>query len=119
MTGGTVVILGRTGRNFAAGMSGGMAYIYDPDNTFRSKLAKGEFYVSNVVKASKADLSVPLHKNMSDEQVLKDLLTKHLSYTGSNQAKKILENFEVELGKFVKVFPVEYFNALKAMKEAQ
>ena len=56
---------------------------------------------------------------MSDEQVLKDLLTKHLSYTGSNQAKKILENFEVELGKFVKVFPVEYFNALKAMKEAQ
>ena len=119
MTGGTVVILGRTGRNFAAGMSGGMAYIYDPDNTFRSKLAKGEFYVSNVVKASKADLSVPLHKNMSDEQILKDLLTKHLNYTGSSQAKKILENFDVELGKFVKVFPVEYFNALKAMKEAQ
>ena len=119
MTGGTVVILGTTGRNFAAGMSGGMAYVYDPDNTFKDKISKGAFYVSNVVKASKADLTVPLHKNMSDEEVLKDLLTKHLNATSSAIAKKILENFDVELQNFVKVFPVEYFNALKAMKEAQ
>ncbi|HAO91058.1 MAG TPA: hypothetical protein DCQ86_01540, partial [Succinivibrio sp.] len=67
---------------------------------------------------SKADLSIPLHKNMSDEEVLKDLLTKHLNATGSDVARKILENFDVEIHHFVKVFPVEYFNALKAMKEA-
>ena len=118
MTGGTVVILGKTGRNFAAGMSGGMAYVYDKDNTFKNHISKGSFYVSNVVKASKADLSIPLHKNMSDEEVLKDLLTKHLNATGSDVARKILENFDVEIHHFVKVFPVEYFNALKAMKEA-
>ena len=55
---------------------------------------------------------------MSDEEVLKDLLTKHLNATGSDVARKILENFDVEIHHFVKVFPVEYFNALKAMKEA-
>ncbi|MGN1280741.1 MAG: glutamate synthase-related protein, partial [Succinivibrio sp.] len=119
MTGGTVVILGNTGRNFAAGMSGGMAYIYDQDGTFKSKLSKGAFHVSNVVKESKADPVIPLHKGKSDEAVLKELLTKHMNMTSSEVAKKILENFDVELGKFVKVFPVEYFNALNAMKEAQ
>ena len=119
MTGGTVMVLGQTGRNFAAGMSGGMAYIYDCDNTFRSKLSKGEFYVSNVVKAKNADPAAPLHKGMSDEEVIRELLTKHMNQTGSGIAKKLLENFEVELSNFVKVFPVEYYNALNALKEAK
>lgn len=118
MTGGTVVVLGTTGRNFAAGMSGGMAYVYDKDGTFRSRLAKGAFNVSNVVKANKADPAIPLHQGKSDEEVLKTLLTRHLNMTSSKVAKKILENFDVELQHFVKVFPVEYFNALNAMKEA-
>lgn len=118
MTGGTVVVLGTTGRNFAAGMSGGMAYVYDKDATFRSHLAKGAFNVSNVVKANKADPAIPLHQGKSDEEVLKTLLTRHLNMTSSKVAKKILENFDVELQHFVKVFPVEYFNALNAMKEA-
>ena len=113
------MVLGNTGRNFAAGMSGGMAYVYDKDDTFKSKIAKGAFYISNVTEASKADPSVPLHNGMSDEEVIKTLLTKHLNATGSQVAKRILENLNVELGHFVKVFPVEYFNALKAMKEAQ
>ncbi|MBR1612101.1 MAG: glutamate synthase large subunit [Succinivibrio sp.] len=119
MTGGTVMVLGQTGRNFAAGMSGGMAYIYDCDNTFKSKLSKGEFYVSNVVKAKNADPAAPLHKGMSDEEVIRELLTKHMNQTGSGIAKKLLENFEVELSNFVKVFPIEYYNALNALKEAK
>ena len=118
MTGGTVVVLGNTGRNFAAGMSGGMAYVYDKDGTFRSRIAKGAFNISNVVKANKADPAIPLHQGKSDEEVLKTLLTRHLNMTSSKVAKKILENFDVELQHFVKVFPVEYFNALNAMKEA-
>ena len=118
MTGGTVMILGNTGRNFAAGMSGGMAYVYDPNNEFKAKISKGSFHIDNVVAKVKADPSIPLHKGMSDEEVIYDLLTKHLNNTRSSIAKKILENFSVELGHFVKVFPIEYFNALNAMKEA-
>ncbi len=117
MTGGTVIILGKTGRNFGAGMTGGIAYVYDPHNNFREKLSNGDFYVNNVVSENKADPLVPLHKNESDEKIIRDLLKEHLNLTSSKVAKKILENFSIELGNFVKVFPHEYFNALKSLKE--
>jgi len=119
MTGGTVMVLGRTGRNFGAGMTGGIAYVYDPENVFRSKLANGDFDVENVVSADKADPLIPLHKDLSDEVIIKDLLKNHLNNTSSRIAKKILENFSIELGKFVKVFPHEYLNALKSLKEVK
>ncbi|WP_295352013.1 glutamate synthase-related protein [uncultured Succinivibrio sp.] len=119
MTGGTVMVLGRTGRNFGAGMTGGIAYVYDPDHEFRSKLANGDFDVENVVTADKADPLIPLHKNLSDEVIIKDLLKNHLNNTSSRIAKKILENFSLELGNFVKVFPHEYMNALKSLKEVK
>lgn len=119
MTGGTVMVLGWTGRNFGAGMTGGIAYVYDPENVFRSKLANGDFDVENVVSADKADPLIPLHKDLSDEVIIKDLLKNHLNNTSSRIAKKILENFSIELGKFVKVFPHEYLNALKSLKEVK
>ena len=119
MTGGTVMVLGKTGRNFGAGMTGGIAYVYDPENVFRSKLANGDFDVENVVSADKADPLIPLHKDLSDEVIIKDLLKNHLNNTSSRIAKKILENFSLELGNFVKVFPHEYLNALKSLKEVK
>ena len=119
MTGGTVIILGRTGRNFGAGMSGGMAYVYDEDNTFRSKLSSSEFTISNVVSTSRADPLVPKHLGMSDEEVLRIFITEHVKRTGSAAGQHLLDNWEQCLGKFVKIFPVEYYNALKALAEAE
>ncbi|MBO8415151.1 MAG: glutamate synthase subunit alpha [Proteobacteria bacterium] len=112
MTGGTAVVLGRIGRNFAAGMSGGMAYIYDPDNTVRERLAEGSFIVSNVKPEKEQDSSVPLHLGRSDEQVLRELISEHVKRTGSERGAFILEHFESELTRFVKIFPQEYFKAL-------
>ena len=119
MTGGTVLILGRTGRNFGAGMSGGIAYVYDEDNTFRSRLANENFLISNVVPAAAADPRVPLHEGLSDEKIIKELLQKHFELTASPIAEHILKNFDSELVRFVKVFPSEYYHALQAMQETK
>jgi glutamate synthase domain-containing protein 3 len=98
MTAGRVVILGKTGRNFAAGMSGGIAYVYDLNKDFKKK----------------CNLSmVSLEKiNSDDKKTVLNLLASHLKYTGSNLAKKIIDNFEVEIKNFVKVLPVEYQRVL-------
>ena len=119
MTGGTVLILGRTGRNFGAGMSGGIAYVYDEDNTFRSRLANENFLISNVVPDVAADPRVPLHEGLSDEKIIKELLQKHFELTASPIAEHILKNFDSELVRFVKVFPSEYYHALQAMQETK
>ena len=119
MTGGTVLVLGRTGRNFGAGMSGGIAYVYDEDGTFRERIASGEFMISNVVLEKDADPLVPLHLGMSDEVIIRKLLKKHEALTGSPVAAAILKNFRKELSKFVKVFPAEYYGALKKMQESK
>ena len=119
MTGGTALVLGRTGRNFGAGMSGGIAYVYDEDGTFRERIASGEFMISNVVLEKDADPLVPLHLGMSDETIIRKLLKKHEALTGSPVAAAILKNFRKELSKFVKVFPAEYYGALKKMQESK
>lgn len=119
MTGGTVMILGKTGRNFAAGMTGGMAYVYDVANDFEKHLSAGDFKLSHVVKATVASTLEPLHKGKSDEENIRALLTEHVKHTGSKIAQYILDNFETELGKFVKVFPMEYYHALKALQEVR
>jgi glutamate synthase domain-containing protein 3 len=105
MTGGRVVILGDTGVNFGAGMSGGLAYVYDPEGHFDSRC-----------NLSMIDLD--LMTDESDIIELKSMLERHVEYTGSKKAKYILDNWETTLPNFVKVFPMEYRRALgKMMKE--
>lgn len=99
MTGGRVVILGATGRNFAAGMSGGIAYIYD---------VKGQF--SSVCNKEMVDLD-PL--DAEDAQALNDMITRHYAYTGSTVARFVLDDFENQLKNFIKVFPKDYKKALQ------
>jgi glutamate synthase (NADPH/NADH) len=102
MTGGLVVVLGSTGRNFAAGMSGGIAYVLDIDGKFKTRCNLGMVDLEPVVE-------------MDDKVALRDLIQRHLDYTGSTLAGKILKNWGSYLPKFVKVFPKEYRRALAEM----
>lgn len=95
MTGGTVVILGQTGKNLAAGMSGGVAYVYDPNHDLYMRLNKQ--LVNTYEVTGKAD-----------KEVLEELLNKHYTYTDSDVAKKILSNLDEELSKFKKIVPKDY-----------
>ena len=115
MTGGTVVILGKTGQNFAAGMSGGVAYIYDPNKSFKNYC---NLSMVTLHKVNKADIAMdmPLHLNSPDEIILKTLIENHCRYTDSNIGKKILNEWENQLANFVKVMPIEYKRALTEMK---
>ncbi len=95
MTGGRVVVLGQTGRNFAAGMSGGIAYVWDKDGDFKSKCNMGMVELFPV-------------KDKSDIAELKTLIENHARYTESTVAKKILENWDQSLRQFVKIYPTDY-----------
>ena len=99
MTGGVVVILGKTGRNFGAGMSGGSAFVFDPQKNFHKQCNLETFELENVTTA--ADIST-----------LKKLISNHIEYTGSTVAEKILANWEQCLGQFVKVMPSDYKRVL-------
>jgi glutamate synthase (NADPH) large chain len=125
MTGGTVVVLGRTGRNFAAGMSGGVAYVHDPDGTFASRcnpamvalgpvLPEAEQHKAekDLVAAGKGRL---LHTGRADEVILRELIERHLRFTGSTVALSMLDHWDAARAKFVKVFPNEYVRALSEM----
>lgn len=103
MTGGTAVILGSTGRNFAAGMSGGIAYVYDVNGQF-DQLCNKEM----------VDLD-PL--DLTDAQLLQDMITHHFAYTASSVARFVLDDFENQLKNFVKVFPRDYKKALAEKSE--
>ena len=100
MTGGRVVVLGRVGVNFAAGMTGGFAYVYDET---------GHFDLSCNVDS--ADLESVLPGTESESELL-DIIKQHVQATGSEKGKRILENWNSERPKFVKIFPVDYRNAL-------
>ena len=95
MTGGIVVILGQTGKNLAAGMSGGIAYIYDPNHDLYTRLNKQ--LVNTYEVSGKADI-----------EVLSHLLKNHYRYTDSDVAKKILSNLDQELSNFKKIVPKDY-----------
>ena len=95
MTGGAVVILGQTGKNLAAGMSGGVAYVYDPNHDLYMRLNKQ--LVNTYEVTGKAD-----------KEVLEELLNKHYTYTDSDVAKKILSNLDEELSNFKKIVPKDY-----------
>ncbi|MGA8055206.1 MAG: glutamate synthase-related protein, partial [Burkholderiales bacterium] len=115
MTGGAVVVLGATGRNFAAGMSGGVAYVLDEDGTFASKcnaaMVALEPLLSEAEQEAKVNRDV-WHGGQADESIARRMIENHLRYTGSLQARKVLDNWGQYRGKFVKVFPHEYRRAL-------
>ncbi|MEX2131904.1 MAG: glutamate synthase subunit alpha, partial [Pseudohongiellaceae bacterium] len=95
MTGGRVVILGKTGRNFGAGMSGGVAYVWDPDQNFASQCNMETFELEPVTLDC-------------DVTELADLIANHFRFTGSMVAKRILDNWALTVGQFVKVMPSDY-----------
>ena len=118
MTGGTVVVLGKTGRNFAAGMSGGIAYVYDEDGGFAKRCNTAMVSLEKVLSATDQAGSVDKaiwHGGQTDETQLKALLSEHNRWTGSRRARELLDNWDVSRAKFIKVFPNEYKRALGEM----
>jgi glutamate synthase (NADPH/NADH) large chain/glutamate synthase (ferredoxin) len=103
MTGGVVVVLGRTGRNFAAGMSGGVAFVLDEQGKFESRCNTGMVELEAVTLAE-------------DKRLLHDLITKHFMYTGSRKAKQVLDAFDATVPKFMKVMPVDYKRVMEERK---
>ena len=133
MTGGVVVVLGPTGRNFAAGMSGGVAYVLDDDGTFASRCnmamvelepMPGEEDINAKIFHHSRDLEahgmVDIMSDMSrfDGHRLHHLISRHARFTGSVVAMKILDDWKTWFPKFRKVMPVEYRRALNEMKAA-
>jgi glutamate synthase (ferredoxin) len=102
MTGGVAVILGPTGRNFAAGMSGGVAYVLDREGTFKQH-------------CNLEMVEIEPMENSTDIEILRDMIEKHLHYTGSSVAKGILDQWDETLPKFVKIMPIDYKRALAEM----
>jgi len=118
MTKGTVVVLGGTGRNFAAGMSGGIAYVYDVNGDFASRCNTAMVALEPVLTAQEQTERVEApewHLGEADEALLRDLIEKHFRYTGSFRAKEILHDWANKRTRFVKVFPHEYKRALRQL----
>jgi glutamate synthase (NADPH) large chain len=127
MTGGVVVVLGETGRNFAAGMSGGIAYVHDPDGVFRERCNLSMVALEGIAPAdptAKDDLGRPRQRSVSaedggmgdmlrfDAERLRILVERHLLMTGSAKARALLEDWDAALPRFVKVMPSDYRRAL-------
>ncbi len=115
MTGGTVAVLGKTGRNFAAGMSGGVAYAYDEDGQFAKRCNTAMVTLDKVLTSAEQEASIPKevwHGGQTDEAQLRKLLEEQHRWTGSKRARDLLDNWEQARAKFVKVFPIEYKRAL-------
>jgi glutamate synthase (NADPH) large chain len=113
MTGGTAVVLGKTGRNFAAGMSGGVAFVYDEDGHFGKRCNTSMVALDKVVPRDEQNLPVAgLHREMADEALLKKLIEDHHRWTGSLRARELLDDWTAARAKFVKVFPHEYKRVL-------
>jgi glutamate synthase (NADPH/NADH) large chain len=127
-------VLGRTGRNFAAGMSGGIAYVLDEDDTFKSRCnmamvelepIPAEEDVNAKIYHHAGDLDghgrVEVMGDMTryDAQRLRILITRHARFAGSKRATEILENWDAYLPKFKKVMPIEYRRALAEMAKAR
>jgi glutamate synthase (NADPH) large chain len=106
-------VLGKTGRNFAAGMSGGIAYVYDADGQFAKRCNTSMVGLTKVLPA--AEQTDPLHLGQTDDALLKKLVEDHHRWTGSLRAREILDHWAEQRSKFVKVFPTEYKRALGEM----
>jgi glutamate synthase (NADPH/NADH) large chain len=134
MTGGVVVVLGSTGRNFAAGMSGGIAYVLDEDGTLKDRCNLAQVELEPIAEETN-ELEALVHQNGDmepNERVdvshdmtrfdairLKQIIEQHMHYTDSPVARNILDNWESYLPKFVKIMPVEYRRALLEMQQEQ
>jgi glutamate synthase (ferredoxin) len=106
MTGGLVVVLGPVGYNFAAGMSGGVAYVYDRDGDFAAHC--------------NTDMVRLFPVNGDDERrELRELIEKHVRYTGSTVGRRILDDWDREIVKFVQVFPNDYREMLSEIRKAE
>jgi len=115
MTGGTVVVLGETGRNFAAGMSGGMAYVLDSAGGFAKRCNPAMVDLEPLLSEVEQRAKLPQafwHKGKSDEAIVRSLIERHRDLTGSKQAAEILAHWPKYRTRFVKVFPKEYRRAL-------
>jgi len=122
MTGGTVVVLGKTGRNFAAGMSGGIAYVYDEDGRFAERCNASMVALEKVLPLKDQEAGVDRavwHKGLADEVLLKKLIEDQHKWTGSLRARHILDHWAESRAKFVKVFPHEYRRALGELHAAR
>jgi len=122
MTGGTVAVLGLTGRNFAAGMSGGIAYVLDVDGEFAKRCNPAMVDLEPVLTESEQQgrLARELwHRGQSDEAILRRLLEAHVKHTGSRRGRQVLEKWGEHRGRFVKVFPKEYRRALGELAASQ
>jgi glutamate synthase (NADPH/NADH) large chain len=105
MTGGRVVVLGKTGRNFGAGMSGGVAFVYDPEGNFYTRLNR-----------EMVDLDA---LDEDDREWLRDAIAMHLEETGSAVGQRILSDWHSEVECFVKVMPQDYKRVLDAARTAE
>ncbi|MDP7636512.1 MAG: glutamate synthase large subunit [Phycisphaerae bacterium] len=106
MTAGTIVVIGQTGRNVAAGMSGGVAYVLDERQLF-----------DTLCNLDMVDLE-PVRKKQ-DVAIVRDLITRHVEWTGSQRAKYILERWRDMIGRFVKVMPIDYRRSLQRLKDRE
>jgi glutamate synthase (NADPH/NADH) large chain len=104
MTGGRVLVLGKTGRNFAAGMSGGIAYVYDADGTFTGRCNRGMVEIEEL--------------EAEDRDFICEKVEKHIRHTGSTVALDIQQNWTRASKKFVRVMPVEFKRVMKQQREA-
>jgi glutamate synthase (NADPH/NADH) large chain len=128
MTGGTVVVLGSTGRNFAAGMSGGVAYVWNPDGEFPKRCNTSMVSLEPVQSSREQEATVPAAvwhatkrggQGETDEAILKRLVEAHFRHTGSTRAREILSDWNNARGRFTKVFPTEYRRALGELAAAK
>jgi glutamate synthase (NADPH) large chain len=134
MTGGCVLVIGQTGRNFAAGMSGGVAYVLDEDKSFEKRcnlsmvdlqpvpeeeelLEKHQHHGGDLEHHGLVDITSGMNKH--DATRIHELLARHVKYTDSSKAKTILANWTTYLPMFVKVMPVEYARVLAELEKAQ
>ena len=121
MTGGTVAVLGDTGRNFAAGMSGGVAFVYDPKGEFEARCNTAMVNLERVLASKDQTDPAAWHSQSrtsereSDEAILRRLIERHFKYTGSTRARNLLDDWANSRSKFVKVFPTDYKRALEEM----
>jgi glutamate synthase (ferredoxin) len=108
MTGGRVIVLGETGRNFAAGMSGGIAYVYDPDGLFEKRLNKDMVNLYRLIESGDADIAM-----------VKAEIAQHVALTGSARGQWLLDHWDAELPRFHKVFPRDYERMLACFRKVE
>jgi glutamate synthase domain-containing protein 3 len=122
MTGGTVAVLGVTGRNFGAGMSGGIAYVFDVDGQLARRANTAMVELEPLLSETEQQAKVARdlwHLGLADEAILKGMIEKHARTTGSRRAREILDKWAEYRPRFVKIFPKEYKRALGEIAAAE